>query len=241
MKKEKQVMRKWMMLAVLGLMTVLPTQAQSYRNSRYYNPRTDRLSYRGRNHPGSSWRWRKQDVYYGFRVGPTFTTVSSDDQFLDGSSVKTGLNVGMAMGFNIVNYSPLYLETGFYYTEKGGKGKYGGDRFTYNLDYLEMPLVFKYFIDVDNDFNIQPFLGGYLACGVAGKIKDFGHREAYSSFSDSQNTFQRFDGGIRMGCGVQYDMFYLDLTYDLGLANVSHNDFDESRNSALMLNFGINF
>ena len=76
---------------------------------------------------------------------------------------------------------------------------------------------------------------------MGGKVKDFNNREAYSSFSDSPYSFQRFDGGIRMGCGVQYDMFYVDLTYDLGLANVSHDDFDESRNSALMLNFGLNF
>lgn len=234
-------MRKWILMAVVALMGVLPTQAQSYRNSRYYNPRTDRLSYRNGSRPSSNWRWHNQDVYYGFRIGPSFSTVSSDDKYLDGGSVKTGLNVGMATGFSIGHLSPLYFETGVYYTEKGGKGKSDGARFTYNLDYLEMPLVFKYFLDVDRDFSIQPFLGGYLACGVGGKIKDFGHREAYSSFSDSPYSFQRFDGGVRLGCGVQYDLLYVDLTYDLGLANVSRDDFDESRNSTLMLNVGINF
>ena len=76
---------------------------------------------------------------------------------------------------------------------------------------------------------------------MGGKVKDFGQREAYSSFSNSPYSFRRFDGGVKMGCGLQYDMLYLDLTYDLGLSNVSDDDFDDCRNSALMLNVGINF
>lgn len=37
-------------------------------------------------------------------------------------------------------------------------------------------------------------------------IKDFGNRHAYSSFDDV--GFKRFDGGIKVGCGVQYDYLY---------------------------------
>ncbi|MBQ4022743.1 MAG: PorT family protein [Prevotella sp.] len=235
-------MKKLILMAIVGLMAALPMQAQHYQNSRYYNPRTGRLDYRG----GSRTTYRTRpasfmDSYYGFRVGPAFTTVSSDDPYLDGSSMKTGLNVGFAAGFGISNHTPLYLETGIYYTQKGGKGKADGTRFTYNLDYLEFPLVFKYKHYVDNAFSVEPFIGGYVACGVGGNIKDFGQREAYKSFSDSPYTFQRFDGGLRLGCGLRYDMLYADVTYDLGLANVSHNAFDDARNSALMLNFGIEF
>ena len=241
-KEREKRMKKMILMAIVGLMAALPLQAQHYQDSRYYNPRTGRLDYRGGSRP-TTYRSRPGylDAYYGFRVGPTFTTVNSDDPYLDGSSMKTGLNVGMAAGFGISYRTPLYLETGLYYTQKGGKGKADGTRFTYNLDYLEVPLVFKYKHFVDNAFSIEPFIGGYVACGVAGNIKDFGQREAYKSFSDSPYTFQRFDGGLRLGCGLRYDMLYADVTYDLGLANVSHNAFDDARNSALMLNFGIEF
>ena len=53
--------------------------------------------------------------------------------------------------------------------------------------------------------------------------------------------FKRFDGGLRIGCGVGFSMFYLDMTYDIGLANISHNDYDSSSNGTLYLNFGVNF
>ncbi|MBS1444488.1 MAG: PorT family protein, partial [Prevotella sp.] len=53
--------------------------------------------------------------------------------------------------------------------------------------------------------------------------------------------FRRLDGGIRIGCVIGYDMFYADLTYDIGLANICHDSFDKSRNGALQFNFGVNF
>ncbi|MBR1400806.1 MAG: PorT family protein [Prevotella sp.] len=238
-------MKKYLLMAIFGILAVLPTDAQVYRNSRYYNPGSGRLDY-SRNHrttraPRHGSYWYDEDSYFGFRVGPAFTTVSSDDPYLDGSSMKTGLNIGMAAGFAVAPRAPLFFETGLYYTEKGGKAKGNHVNFTYNLDYLEVPLVFKYKYAIDRDVTVEPFLGGYLACGVGGKIKDFGERAAYSSFSDNPYSFQRFDGGLRLGCGMSYDIFYADLTYDLGLANICHDDFDTSKNQALMLTVGLNF
>ena len=87
---------------------------------------------------------------------------------------------------------------------------------------------------------VQPFLGGYLALGVGGKTKIPARREAYSSF-DSKEGFQRFDGGIRLGCGLQYDFVYAELGYDIGLANISHDYFDTSRTGAFFATVGFNF
>ena len=73
------------------------------------------------------------------------------------------------------------------------------------------------------------------------QLFDFGQREAYSSFWSSPYSFERFDGGLRMGCGLSYDLLYAELGYDLGLANISHDDFDTSHTGALMLTVGLNF
>ena len=135
--------------------------------------------------------------------------------------------------------SPVYFETGLSYVEKGGEGRYEGSKFTYSLNYLEMPLVVKYMIPVDRLFSIQPFAGGYVAAGIGGKIKDFGQRQAYSSFD--KEGFKRFDAGIRGGCGIQFDHFYAELAYDFGLANISHDYFDTSRTGSLSATVGVNF
>ena len=138
------------------------------------------------------------------------------------------------------NAQPLYLEGGLFYTEKGGKKDLTNDKkMTYNLNYIEIPLVLKYKYNIDPHFSLQPFFGGYFALGVGGKIKNFEQREAQNSFND--DNFRRVDGGLRLGCGVQYDMVYADLTYDIGLANICHDTFDTSHNGGLQLNFGVNF
>lgn len=225
-------MKKITLILMAMLLTFMPSSAQNYKNSRYYNRNTGHLDYGYHRNPC--------DTYFGFRIGPSFSYVNSDDARLDGGNWQTGLNIGVVAGIPLSNYQPLFLEAGLTYTEKGGKKDLStGKKMTYDLNYLEVPLVIKYKYNIDPHFAVQPFLGGYLACGVSGKIKNFEDREAENSFS--KNNFQRFDGGLRLGCGVSYDMFYCDLTYDIGLANICHDTFDTSHNGGLQLNFGVNF
>ena len=187
----------------------------------------------------TSYQTRVSDVYYGLRLGAAFSTVNSDDPRLDGGNTQTGLNVGVVAGFQLSPVSPVYLETGIYYTEKGGEGNYQNKKFTYGMNYLEVPLLLKYAIPIESRFTVQPYFGGYLACGVSGKIKDYGDRHAYSSFDD--NAFRRFDGGLRIGCGAQYDIIYAEVAYEFGLANICDDTFDTSHNRCFYLNCGVNF
>lgn len=227
--------------AIAAVALAMPASAQTYCHSRYYNESTGRLDYSyGRHDSGLG----TGNMYYGFRIGPAFSTVNSDDPTLDGSDSQTGLTVGAVVGIPLSEYIPLYLEPGIFYTEKGGKKDIINDmgekkKMTYDLNYIEVPIVLKYIYSIDGHFSIQPQFGGYLACGVGGKMKNYDERKAFSSFSE--DAFKRFDGGLRVGCGVAYDLFYADITYDIGLSNICHDTFDTSHNGCLSLNFGVNF
>lgn len=179
------------------------------------------------------------NTYYGLRVGLALSTVNSDDAYLDGSGMASGITMGLVTGFQLAPSTPIFFETGLSYTEKGGRGNYAGSKFTYDLNYLELPLLLKYDYWASRDMRIQPFIGGYLACGVGGKVKDFGHRQAVSSFNE--DFFRRFDGGLRIGCGVEFTHLYGELAYDLGLSNICHDTFSTSRNGCLLLSCGVNF
>lgn len=232
-------MKRLIITALAAVALLLPAAAQCYHYSKYYNPETGRLDY-GRHDSGLG----TGNMYYGFRIGPAFSFVNSDDPTLDGGDWQTGLSVGALMGLPLSQNIPLYLEAGLQYTEKGGRKRITtttGERkkMTYDLNYIEMPIVLKYIYPIDSHFTLQPFFGGYLSYGIGGKIKNFGTREAFSSFSD--DAFQRFDGGLRVGCGVGFDLFYADLSYDIGLSNICHDTFDTSHNGCLSLNFGVNF
>lgn len=186
--------------------------------------------------------------YYGLRLGLNISSLSSDIADMDMDS-RAGLNLGGVIGFQLSNRTPLWLEAGLYYTEKGGKTRWAYDvpgatkeesqKVTTRLSYFQLPVVVKYSFDVADDFYVQPFLGGYLSVGVGGRTKLYGERESYSSFSHCD--LNRFDGGLRLGCGAEYQMVYAEVGFDFGLTNICKSDFDVVRNRNMFVNIGVNF
>lgn len=227
-------MKKTIIFSLLCMMLALPAIAQP---GRYYGrspqPRVQTVGRHGNEYVA----WHR--YYFGLRVGVNASHVSSESYLLDGSSFKSGLNIGIAAGTQLTWRAPLFFESGLYYTQKGGKSGSGGEKFTYDLNYLEVPLLIKYKHFVGNQTIIQPYAGGYLALATDGNIKNYGARRAFSSFDDGY--FNRFDGGLKIGCGVGFNMLYLDASYDIGLANIGQDDFDDTHNGCFTLNIGVNF
>ncbi|MBQ7421483.1 MAG: PorT family protein [Prevotella sp.] len=229
-------MKKIVLLSIIALAFSATASAQFYPDGRPIHP-SKRSGYYAQNRYSHT-----NDTYGGLRFGLNIATVNSDSPYLDGNKAKAGINAGIAIGTRLTPYTPLYLESGLYYTQKGGKSNLAGEKFTYNLDYLELPIVLKYKGDIGGGATVEPFVGGFISCGVAGKIKDYRQRAAYSSFSDDYNdNFNRFDGGIRVGCGLSFDKLYLEAAYDFGLTNVGKDDFDDTHTGALNLTVGVNF
>lgn len=234
-------MKRMIIVMFMGLLTSMCATAQPggrYGYGRRHLPAPPPPAYRASRYstPSSS---APVDFYYGLRLGLNVSSVSSADRYLDGGTAKAGLNLGMVAGVQLAPATPVYLESGLYYSEKGGKGTCDGKTFTYQLNYLEVPLLMKYRIDIDRYTSVQPFAGVYAAVGVGGKMKDFNNRKAYSAFDD--DAFQRLDAGLRLGCGLQFAPVYMELGYDVGLANISHDYFDTAHTGAFFATVGVNF
>ena len=225
-------MKKTLLLSLLCTLLAMPAMSQpGYGYG--HRPRVQTV---GR-HGNEMVAWHS--YYFGFRVGLNASHVSGDSQLLDGGGVKSGLNIGFAAGTQLSYRTPLFLESGLYYGQKGGKGGKGLDKLTCNLNYLEVPLLIKYKHFVGHQTSIQPYAGGYLAVATDGEVKNYGSRTSFSSFEDGY--FKRFDGGLKIGCGVGFNMLYLDASYDIGLANISQDTFDDAHNGCFTLNIGVNF
>lgn len=218
-------------LWALVIMLAIPATAQTYRR-----PAPGRSSYapqrNDRHHPYAP---GYKGSYYGLRIGGNLSTINSQDVTLDTDSYG-GLYLAAVMGTQMSHNSPVWLETGLAYSEKGGSAKLNSNNIKYRLSYLELPITIKYDIPA-GDVSVQPFLGGYLALGVAGQIKDYDKRRSESVY----DTFNRFDGGLRLGCGLAYQMLYIEAGVDIGLANINKDDFNTAHNQALFLTAGVNF
>ncbi len=234
---------KKFLLSSLALLAVVTASAQYYPNGRPIPPRHRNVYYgRTSNYYRTNTYPRYGNTYYGVRIGLGLSTVNSDALALDANSPRTGLNIGVAVGTQLTPAAPLFVESGLYYTEKGGKSTYNNQDFTFQLNYLELPVVLKYKAYAAPGMTIEPFVGGYASVGVGGNIKDYSDRQAYSSFSSNDpNSFRRLDAGIKLGVGASFRMLYLEASYDIGLANVGHYQFEDTRTGCLNLNLGFNF
>ena len=227
-------MKKFLFLSLLCTLLALPTQAQPGYGFGYHNrPRVQTVGRHGNEY--IAWH----NYYFGLRVGLNASHIANDSPLLDGSGIKSGLNIGFAAGTQLSYRTPLFLESGLYYTQKGGKSGSGTNKVTCDLNYLEVPVIIKYKHFIGHQTSIQPYLGGYLALGTDGEIKNYGSRTAFSSYEDGY--FSRFDGGLKLGCGVGFNMLYLDASYDIGLANTCKDTFDDTHNGCFTLNIGVNF
>lgn len=219
-------MKKIVFFLVTALMAVTTATAQTWRQSSNSNNYRD------------DWRSDNQ-FYYGLRLGLSVSTINSDEERLDAPGSRSGLNLGAVIGYELSSGTPVYLESGLFYTEKGGKYSKNGNKKKYNLNYLKLPILLKYNIELEDPFCITPFAGGYFAYGIGGKIKDYNTKQSMSAFSDF--NFKRFDGGLTIGCGFSYQIIYGELSYDFGLTNISQDEFGSCHNGTLNLNFGVNF
>lgn len=211
------------------------------------------------------------DDYTGIRFGYNAASLRTDLKYSDvNSSFTSGLNIGAVFGWHL-GHTPLIIEPGIYYSMKGGKLKGNYDlssthilsflpidsknaHFTNNVTMhnFEIPLVLKCQLPLapDGYVNLQPFFGGFLSFGFAGKTKyeDALGRDAYDTFDD--DLFGTTDAGLRMGTGLNVGMFYLEIAYDLGLVNLPTSNYtlmgfddfsDTMKSNTISFNFGFNF
>lgn len=177
----------------------------------------------------------KSNLYYGVRVGLSASTITGDftDNVLYDMGTKAGMTLGGVVGLRVSPVTPLFLESGLYFTQRGTRRD---NKNKISLDYLEIPLLIKYGVRATEDIAVLPFLGPYFSYAVGGKTIIEGTKQ--SSFKDG--NFKHADVGIKIGCGVEYNMLYLETGYQFGVANISDTDFAK-HTGAFMLNFGVNF
>lgn len=172
----------------------------------------------------------RSNIYYGARMGLTLASMSGDIDHVDG--MKPGLTLAGVVGLRVSSSSPVFLESGLYYTQRGGKD---GD-ISMTLKNLEIPVVLKYGIQASDKIAVLPFLGPYFSWGIGGKLRD----DASGSEESSYNFVNHGDMGIKVGCGAEYDMLYLEAGYQFGIANIADGK-GSIHSNALIINVGVNF
>lgn len=178
----------------------------------------------------------ESSVYYGVRLGVTFAGIGGDYMDNLDMGTKTGMTLAGVAGLRLSPTTPVFLESGLYYTERGAKK----DKNKIGLTYLELPILIKYGIQASDDIALLPYVGPYFAYGFAGRYK---FKDAGISESSYDNVFRHLDMGFKIGCGAEYNMLYAELGYQFGVANIAQDNPADLTASghALYFNVGVNF
>lgn len=136
----------------------------------------------------------------------------------------------------------LYVNAGAFLSFKGGKSDWGGlGTNTINANYIDIPVHFGYKHALNENVKLFAEVGPYFSFGLFGKQKikeieddwydDYGNESyVYDNYSVStfDNTLKRFDFGLGLRAGLEYNKIVFSIGYDAGMINIYKTDWDEN-------------
>jgi hypothetical protein len=155
-----------------------------------------------------------QDFHLGLQVGANVSSLTGEDvaTYVSGGSLtnKIGAVGGVILQLDLSAMFAISLEP--YYTQKGILTSSGGDT-TFDLAYVSVPLMLKYYIPLGP---VKPSIqaGGSVSFNtLANAVNDGGT----TALTDIAAT----DVGVIAGVGLEIDKFLINIRYEIGLTDVS--------------------
>ena len=176
-----------------------------------------------------------QNVTFGLRAGPSFTTLGGEDGG-DGAKFRVGFHVGGYASFALSE--TLSFEPGLQYANKGAKGSDGGISSVIRNGYLDIPLLLK--IKAAEKFYILAGAQPAFLISPAIIVEENGNKITVNG-SDVSGLWKGFDFAGVLGLGVELVAgMHLQTTYEHGFVNISEIS-DSAYNRGFKLTLGKSF
>ena len=180
----------------------------------------------------------------GLKAGVNISNLSGDDAGSPDS--KTGFAFG---GFFMYQFSPMFaIQPEAYYSMKGATDKmdFQGTTvdLTYTLDYIEIPVLFKFLIPIQGS-GVRPaiFAGPFLGINTTAKVKaEYDGQSQEEDIEDTKST----EFGLQFGGGIGFPVgkgeLGVDIRYILGLSTVDDSaDEADVKNNVINVNLYYGF
>ncbi len=172
---------------------------------------------------------------FGAKAGVNFASLNGDEDF-DG---RTSFFVGAVVEFEISESFSLQPE--LLYSSQGAKSSFSEDGFDfeakYKLDYLNIPIMAKYYVTEGFSIEAGPQVGFLLSAKA-----DY-EEDGESDSEDIKDDLSSVDFGLNFGLGYKLDSgLNFGARYNLGLSNVADSEGDiDIKNGVFQLSIGYFF
>ncbi len=162
------------------------------------------------------------------KVGMNFSNYSGD---LD-LNTKVGFKLGG--GFEYAFNDTWSLQPSLFLTSKGAKK----DGNSVNAMYLELPVMAAARFNIADNINFVVNAGPYLACGIAGKMKqDLGNDTEHKINTFGDDMLKRFDAGLGVGVAFEFDRIIAGLDGQFGLVDVQKYGNPKNMNFSIIVGY----
>ncbi|MES2732978.1 MAG: porin family protein [Bacteroidota bacterium] len=177
----------------------------------------------------------------GPELGVSFSKIGRDASDTD---FKTGAVAGFFLTHSIVNSFGITGKALLY--QKGYQVPVGNTTNKYTFNYLEIPILGRFFLTKEGKFRPNLFVGPSFGFLMGGTIKT-GDNEAVK-IANYKNSYNTFDFGVTGGLGLNFEIanetrLLLDARYTHGLSDVSKSVLNNlnTNNQSINVSLGVSF
>ena len=163
-----------------------------------------------------------QDMKFGVKGGLNMSSNSEE-----GANTLLAFQLGGFAEFKVSDKFAVQPE--LMYSAQGAKFSGGGASYTKNLNYINIPVMAKYYVADAFSLELGPQIGFLMS--------------AKSDGVDIKEFCNSTDFGLNLGAGYNLnETMSLGLRYNMGLTDVEKNQVvGTSKNSSIQLSFGYKF
>lgn len=152
----------------------------------------------------------KSDISFGLKGGLNFSLITGDDT--DDFDGKVSFHVGTVVEFPISEKFSIQPE--LLYSEQGDKGTFDGMEIKFKLNYLNLPVMAKYYLSEGFSLEAGPQLGMMLSSKASGGGVSV----------DIKDLIKDVDFGLGFGLGYKLENgLNFSGRYYVGIANIAES------------------
>lgn len=165
-----------------------------------------------------------QNITFGAKAGLNFASMTGDDA--DGLDGRTSFHLGVTAEIEMSDTFSIQPE--LLYSGQGFTFDDGVDDYTTKVDYLNLPVMAKFYVADGFSLEAGPQIGFLLSADDNGE--------------DIKDLLKSTDFALNLGAGYKLNSgLNFGLRYSMGLTDVPDADTDGFKHSVLQLSVGYNF